>query len=496
VRARALLEDIVGDPTAVAHHAEALRLLAEISYNADNYVEARRLFEQALKVTDNTAHAATIELGLSYVHANLSDFGVSRQFAYRALDRAGAIGDDPLLAEALATCAMTDFLCGYNVNWSNVERALNLEDRTRLVPLHHRPSTIAATLTLYVGRLAEARKQLVALHTWARERGDESDLAWLGTTLSWLETMAGDFDAALRLADESELVSRLTGSESGQAWALSQRAFVAAHTGDAAQVRSDCGRALELMERTAYAIPRLWVTAALGLLELSCGNPQAAWQTCAAAMELVEQHGIGEPVTFFFVPVGIEALIGIGQFDRAEAVLDLFVRRGRELDRGWALATAFRCRALLLAARGDATAALGAVSQALEQHARLDMPFELARTLLVEGQIRRRGREKRLARAALERAREMFDDMHAGAWGDRARAELARVGMRTAPTELTPTERRVAELAASGMSARAIAAILFVSPKTVQANLARAYQKLGLRSRAELGARMATNVGK
>jgi DNA-binding CsgD family transcriptional regulator len=52
---------------------------------------------------------------------------------------------------------------------------------------------------------------------------------------------------------------------------------------------------------------------------------------------------------------------------------------------------------------------------------------------------------------------------------------------------LTPSEQRVAELAASGMTTRDVAATLFMSPKTVEANLGRIYRKLGIRSRVELG---------
>ena len=48
----------------------------------------------------------------------------------------------------------------------------------------------------------------------------------------------------------------------------------------------------------------------------------------------------------------------------------------------------------------------------------------------------------------------------------------------------------MAELAASGMTNRDVAAALFISPKTVEANLARIYRKLGIKSRAELGRHM------
>ena len=70
----------------------------------------------------------------------------------------------------------------------------------------------------------------------------------------------------------------------------------------------------------------------------------------------------------------------------------------------------------------------------------------------------------------------------------RARAEL--VGTKVAPRgdlALTPSEQRVAELAASGKTNRDVAAALFISPKTVEANLGRIYRKLGIETRAELG---------
>ena len=86
----------------------------------------------------------------------------------------------------------------------------------------------------------------------------------------------------------------------------------------------------------------------------------------------------------------------------------------------------------------------------------------------------------------------MFDGMGARLWAAKARDELERVSLRrAAQDELTESERRVAELAAAGLTNRNVAAQLFISPKTVEANLARVYRKLGINSRAELGARLA-----
>ena len=122
------------------------------------------------------------------------------------------------------------------------------------------------------------------------------------------------------------------------------------------------------------------------------------------------------------------------------------------------------------------------------------MPFERGRTLLAKGRLHRRRKEKRLADEALREALACFESLGAPDWAAITRAELGRVGRRPhAPTDLTDTERRVAELAASGLTSREIAERAFLAPKTVGNVLGRVYEKLGIHSRAELGALMATD---
>jgi DNA-binding CsgD family transcriptional regulator len=121
------------------------------------------------------------------------------------------------------------------------------------------------------------------------------------------------------------------------------------------------------------------------------------------------------------------------------------------------------------------------------------MPFERGRTLLVKGRVHRRRKEKRLADEALREARAIFADCGAPLWTEMATTELNRIGLRPrAPHDLTETERRVAILAASGMTNREVAQAAFLSPKTIDNVLGRVYRKLGIGSRAELGAIMAT----
>jgi DNA-binding CsgD family transcriptional regulator len=142
------------------------------------------------------------------------------------------------------------------------------------------------------------------------------------------------------------------------------------------------------------------------------------------------------------------------------------------------------------AADGALDDAVSALDDALREHDRAPIPFERAWTMLVRGRVLRRRRERAAARTSLVEARDVFAGLGAARFLEIARDELTRTGIRVASGDLTATERRVAELAAAGMTNREVAAALFISPKTVDANLARAYRKLGVESRAELGARM------
>ena len=74
---------------------------------------------------------------------------------------------------------------------------------------------------------------------------------------------------------------------------------------------------------------------------------------------------------------------------------------------------------------------------------------------------------------------------------ERTRTELQRVATRQAPATLTPTERQIAQLAADGLTNKGIAARMFVSAKTVEANLSRVYRKLGISARTQLGRALA-----
>jgi DNA-binding NarL/FixJ family response regulator len=231
----------------------------------------------------------------------------------------------------------------------------------------------------------------------------------------------------------------------------------------------------------------IWSSWALGLLELSLGHNAAVDAVLAPLSGLLGDMSSADPVLGVFLPDHIEALIKLGRLDRARELLDGFERQARAVGRTWALALAARCRGLLSAALGDTDGALAALEDALRRHEQLELPFERARSLLELGCLQRRRKQKRLARELLQEAFDAFSSIGAPIWAERSQVELRRVIGRQAPAGLTATEEAIARLAVEGLTNRAIAQRSFVTVKTVEANLARAYRKLRITSRAQLG---------
>jgi len=231
--------------------------------------------------------------------------------------------------------------------------------------------------------------------------------------------------------------------------------------------------------------------AALGLLELSLGREAAADDQLRLAIRGTELAGLREPGVYRVHANAAETAVGVGDLARAKALADALTGHGRRTHHRSSLATGTRVHALLAAAAGDLDAALRVSTDALALHETLPMPFERSRMLLVHGRILRRHGRRRAAVDTLERAQASFDELGARLWAERARAERERVPIRRASGDtLTRAETRVAELVASGLTNDEVAQALFVSKKTVEANLTRVYRKLGVRSRAALAARI------
>jgi DNA-binding CsgD family transcriptional regulator len=187
----------------------------------------------------------------------------------------------------------------------------------------------------------------------------------------------------------------------------------------------------------------------------------------------------------------VEALIGVGRTAEAVALIDVLDANGRHTGNAWTRMVTHRYRGMVAGAIGDRIQAM----LELERSVSLGQEggssaFEFARTLLALGTTQRRFKQRRDARGSFEAAAAIFSRLGAPVWAERARVELARAAGAAAGAELTETETRVAELVGKGMTNREIADALFVSVKTVEANLSRIFGKLGVRSRRDVARRL------
>jgi DNA-binding CsgD family transcriptional regulator len=187
------------------------------------------------------------------------------------------------------------------------------------------------------------------------------------------------------------------------------------------------------------------------------------------------------------------ALVALGDLDNAARHVQEMEELAGAFDPPYRALTA-RARGVVAAARGELTPALRSLehSRHLLETGKWPWPFELGKTLVALGAAQRRAHQKAQARATLERAREIFEQLGAALWAERARGELAQISGRPSRRDaLTATEARVAETVAAGRSNAEAARELFMSPKTVEWNLSKIYKKLHVRSRAELAAKLA-----
>jgi DNA-binding CsgD family transcriptional regulator len=369
---------------------------------------------------------------------------------------------------------------GEGLDLASAERALALERAAPPAAVDTRLNFKLGQWLRYVDDLDGARRRLAEAETSAREEGDESSLPNILLNRALAECWAGNLRDASELGEEARDAFRQAGiaPAASDIW----KAYVDAHLGRVDAVRE---AALARGDVDEPIVRMIWERT-VGLAELSAGDVVAADRHLSEAMRLLDEMDFAEPAVWRIDGDAAESALGVGDLDRGEALVSRFESRAARSQIPWSLAVSARCRALLHAARGELDEALASVERSLNEHDRCPVPFERARTLLVHGQILRRLKQKRLARTVLEEAHALFARLGAELWEARAQEELQRVTSRSAPDDLSPTELRIAQLAATGRTNNEIAAEVFVTSKTVEANLARVYRKLGIRSRAQL----------
>jgi DNA-binding CsgD family transcriptional regulator len=321
--------------------------------------------------------------------------------------------------------------------------------------------------------------------------------------------------AQKQIADvRADTVSR--GSIDAQLSSLTWGALLALRLGELAQCEADARAALELGERHQVVWARIWSAAflALALLErdatteaddlLSRAPIEAAIDTTAAVHALLARgrvrlaqgrtsesiadlRSVGEapivdnPNVFPWRSTLALALTA-GDPEQARSLADEELERARWFAQPRGVGVAFRVCGVL--AGGEEGVAM--LNESAERLRRSPARLELARTLLDLGAALRRAGRRSAAREPLREALELAQQCGAEPLARRVDVELAATGVHLrrdqaqGPEALTPAERRVAELAASGLTNREIGRALFVSVKTVGTHLGHIYDKLDL----------------
>ena len=496
-RARVLLEDVVARLPPGHDRATARTRLAWIRVSGEGFRIGADLFRAALaEVGDDLASRIEIERGLAWCVHEIGDLAGAVPHARAALEMAELLGEPALLARALAGMAFFEAVRGRGIPGAMIARALEIDSNDEWRPIFGRSAWIQGMLLEWAGDLDAARSTLDALRRSVLARGDDHTLPFTAHHLGRIECLAGNWELAARYAEECLEMTAQTGVEEQRPFALTLRALVDAHLGRVAEARAATDEGLPLALEIGVVPAHLELLAVRGFLEYSLGDAAEAHRFLGRLPQAVAEAGFGEPALFRFHGDAIETLLALGDREAAAALLAELEEQGRALERVWALTIASRCRALLSAAAGELEAAYRDLDGALELHRDLQQPFERGRTLLVLGTLQRRDRKKHAARDSLTEALSVFGELGARLWSEKTRAELARVGGRTAaPGTLTPTEQRVAALVAAGRTYREVADALFISPKTVQWNLSKIYRKLGVRSRSELAVRLTAEGG-
>jgi len=428
--------------------------------------------------TDRSTRSSILALR-SHVLASCGDLPSALEDAEEAVRLAERAAPPTVAAALMALLSVRGWL-GRKIPRDRMRRVLQLEGSFEPASVADRPTFVLAQVLVRTGNLDEGRRICDGLLEAANLIGDEDSAAILHAELANVELLSGAWRQALgHCVSAAALAPRRS--------VLGVRALAEAHLGEVDTARADASGALADLQRSGRVEEELLAHSALGALELSLGNPSDARVHLGRAWELHRRWGIGEPAAFPFVADHVECLLELGEVEAAYEIVRWLGERGRALDRAWALAVASRYRAILAAAGGDFPSAFADLEIALHEQERIPSPFERGRTLLTLGSVRRRARQKRPAREALDEALEIFESLGARLWADRTRSELARIGGRRAVLgELTEAERRVADLAAAGRTNREIADTLFMSVRTVEGHLSHAYAKLGIRSRTEL----------
>jgi len=414
--------------------------------------------------------------------------------AQAALDAAVRLGEDELIDDAVDHLETLHFLLT-----STAPRTTALAPPARRLshaqmasppsPRVLRRSVGAALRLKAAGDLDSARPLLLSLRQDIEQEGGEGALPPVLFHLTELEIFAGNLDRASSILSDCRVVTSRAAQASMNLQVDYLEALLRSLRGNLRDAEELARPGLAAAAEAGDPRQQVRFARVLGDVALARGSWAEARAVLEPAAALARTRGFLEP-GFLRVELGtVEALVACGALTGAAAFATDVARRSRW---PWSSATSALARAVVLAAEHQAATAASTAAWATARFRACGHPSEHARALLFEVTIQRRLRRRSEALRLLHEAREVCSGHGIGLWEGRLHEEGERFGLTGSGALLTPTERRITDAAARGLNNKEIAAAVHISVKTVEANLTRAYAKLGVRSRTELASLLAS----
>ncbi|MFF3679686.1 AAA family ATPase [Streptomyces sp. NPDC002120] len=437
---------------------------------------------------------AAVQLRIAWKH-NLSDGDPvrSRDAAAEAGRLAAIGGDQTAEAMALTVRARMGRILGDTDAEEILAEALALPAPEVPLGMRNAPQYLAVRHALFDDRLADARRQSMVLLPAVQRTGSAEDVFEVLRSLTEVELRSGRCEAASAHARRALELTIEAGLSPGPAWYVA--AMAEAMGGSFARAAGYARRGIQASQEEQDQVFLSRSLHALGLVELATGEAAKAVATLrrVAALEAAQQ--VVDPSVLRWHGELAEALIAADAHCEAADLLDRVRTTALGLGRTGVVAALDRARGLCLSAQGEADEAVHLLEATARRFADLQLPLERGRTLLALARVERRRRRRAPARAALRAAAEVFGLAGAAPWTELARepapGESGGAQVQAAAV-LTEAESRLALLVSQGASNQEAAAKLFLSVKTVEARLTRIYQKLDVRSRAQLATALRT----
>ncbi|MET9433953.1 AAA family ATPase [Streptomyces sp. NPDC006551] len=430
--------------------------------------------------------AVQLRLAVKYVLAD-GDPSHSRAAAVESAALAASMGDPRTAAQALTVQARMERALGAPDAESVLAQARGLEMAERPLGIRNAAQILTIRHALFDDRLGDARDQLNALLPLVRRRGSVEDTIELFSTLAAIESRMGVCPAALAHAGQSLALTLEAGLSPGPAWYTLALAETAG--GSFGRAASYARRSVQASEEEGDRVFLSRSLYALGRVQLVNGDVASALETLRRVQVNERAQANVDPSMLRWHEELAEALLANDAAQEAADLLTEVRPVAERLGRTTVLLGCDRAYALYLAAAGKTDEAAELLTRTAERFAEAGLPLERGRALIALARVERRRRRRSAAQSALQTAASVFERAGAAPWLALASETPAgEVAEDTLPalSSLTDAELRLARLVGQGASNQEAAAKLYLSVKTVEARLTRIYQKLDVRSRAQL----------